>query len=45
MFGTTIAPAPTAPTETLITDGSEVTFLQDVIEPSQTVPVIVDFWA
>ena len=35
MFGT--APtAPAAPAEALITDGSEITFLQDVIEPSQT---------
>ncbi len=48
MFGTPTAPpiAPAAaPATDLITDGSEVTFLQDVIEPSQTVPVIVDFWA
>ncbi|MEM6758074.1 MAG: co-chaperone YbbN [Pseudomonadota bacterium] len=29
----------------LITDGSEATFMQDVVEASQTVPVIVDFWA
>ncbi|MBY5933244.1 thioredoxin [Tateyamaria omphalii] len=29
----------------LIKDGSEATFMQDVIETSQTVPVIVDFWA
>ena len=29
----------------LIKDGSEATFMQDVIEASQTVPVIVDFWA
>lgn len=43
MFGT--ATAPTAPVESLITDGSEQTFLQDVIEPSQTTPIIVDFWA
>ncbi|OYU38355.1 MAG: thioredoxin [Pseudorhodobacter sp. PARRP1] len=41
MFGT---PAP-APTSDLIIDGSEATFMQDVIEASQTVPVIVDFWA
>lgn len=29
----------------LIKDGSEATFMQDVVETSQTVPVIVDFWA
>ncbi|WP_147109496.1 co-chaperone YbbN [Tateyamaria sp. syn59] len=29
----------------LIKDGSEATFTQDVIEASQTVPIIVDFWA
>lgn len=29
----------------LIKDGSEMTFMQDVIEASQEVPVIVDFWA
>ncbi|MEX0311211.1 MAG: thioredoxin, partial [Tateyamaria sp.] len=35
-----------APTDAdLIKDGSEATFMQDVVEASQTVPVIVDFWA
>lgn len=29
----------------LIKDGSEATFLQDVVEASQTVPIVVDFWA
>jgi putative thioredoxin len=29
----------------LIKDSSEATFMQDVIETSNTVPVIVDFWA
>lgn len=29
----------------LIKDGSEATFMTDVIEASQDVPVIVDFWA
>ncbi|MDO9526747.1 MAG: thioredoxin [Gemmobacter sp.] len=29
----------------LITDGSEQTFMQDVIDGSKEVPVIVDFWA
>ncbi len=28
-----------------VSDGTDQTFLQDVIEPSKTVPVIVDFWA
>lgn len=34
-----------APSADLIKDVSEQTFMQDVIEMSQTVPVIVDFWA
>ena len=29
----------------LIKDGSEATFMADVVEMSQTIPVIVDFWA
>ena len=29
----------------LIKDSSEATFMQDVVEASQTVPIIVDFWA
>lgn len=33
------------PANDLITDGGDATFMQDVIEASQTVPVIVDFWA
>jgi len=41
MFGT----PDTQATAGLIKDGNEQTFLQDVIEPSKTVPVIVDFWA
>ncbi len=36
-------PAPAA--GDLIKDSTEMTFMQDVIEASQTVPVIVDFWA
>jgi putative thioredoxin len=28
-----------------VTDGTDQTFMTDVIEPSKTVPVIVDFWA
>jgi putative thioredoxin len=31
--------------DTLITDSSEATFMADVVEASQNVPVIVDFWA
>ncbi|MBB95743.1 MAG: co-chaperone YbbN [Rhodobacteraceae bacterium] len=34
-----------APAEDLIKDSSEATFMADVVEQSQTVPVIVDFWA
>ena len=41
MFGTLDAPPPTD----LIKDGTEATFMKDVIEQSKTVPVIVDFWA
>ena len=35
----------TAPASDLIVDGTDATFVQDVIEASKTVPVIVDFWA
>ena len=41
MFGQT----ETAPKADLIKDTSEATFMADVIEASQDVPVIVDFWA
>ncbi|APE44851.1 co-chaperone YbbN [Sulfitobacter alexandrii] len=34
-----------APDADLIKDVSEATFMADVVEASQTVPVIVDFWA
>jgi putative thioredoxin len=37
-----LAKAPAAPA---ISDGSEATFMADVIEASRAVPVIVDFWA
>ena len=40
-FGQNAEAAP----ENLIIDGSEATFMQDVIEASKEVPVIVDFWA
>ena len=32
-------------TDDLVIDSSEATFMQDVVEASQDVPVIVDFWA
>ena len=33
------------PKSQYVSDGSDKTFVTDVIEPSKTVPVIVDFWA
>ena len=33
------------PQADLIKDGTEATFMQDVVETSKTTPVIVDFWA
>lgn len=42
MFGTA---EKTAVAVDLIKDGTEATFMKDVIETSKTVPVIVDFWA
>jgi thioredoxin len=47
MFGMTEATkAPTALSKSdLVKEGSEATFMADVIDMSQTVPVIVDFWA
>ncbi len=34
-----------APAADLILDGTEATFMQDVIEASKDTPIIVDFWA
>ncbi len=34
-----------APKSPHVTDGTDQTFMTDVIEPSKSVPVIVDFWA
>ncbi|WP_458791867.1 tetratricopeptide repeat protein [Yoonia sp. MH D7] len=34
-----------APTDANIIDGTDASFVQDVIEASQDIPVIVDFWA
>ncbi len=34
-----------APKGDLVIEGSDATFIQDVVEASKTVPVIVDFWA
>ena len=39
------ANASAAPTGDLIKDSTEATFMADVVEASQEVPVIVDFWA
>jgi putative thioredoxin len=44
IFGNTGAPAGN-PTDGLIKDTSERTFVADVLEPSREVPVLVDFWA
>lgn len=44
-LGKTAAPAAPAVTGDLIKDVTEATFMVDVVEASQTIPVIVDFWA
>ena len=42
MMDLNLSPAPDA---NLIKDGSEATFMADVVEASQETPIIVDFWA
>ena len=44
-FGSKPAGAPQAPASEHVKDGTEATFMQDVIEASKEVPVLVDFWA
>lgn len=44
-FGDKLGAADATPDADLIKDGSEATFLADVIDGSNDVPVIVDFWA
>ena len=39
------APAPGAAAGEMIVDGDQRTFMQDVIETSRNIPVLVDFWA
>ena len=38
-------PAPPTAAGDMIVDGTQQTFMRDVIEASRTVPVLVDFWA
>jgi putative thioredoxin len=46
LIGQTPAPHGAAPdAATMIVDGDQKTFMQDVIEASRQVPVLVDFWA
>src|SRR6476469_4290552 len=44
LFGSAAAPSAVGGAD-VIKDGSLQTFAQDVIQASQTVPVLVDFWA
>ena len=43
IIGATGADAPSG--DDLVRDGTDQTFMDDVIEPSREVPVLVDFWA
>jgi len=45
MLGDAPSVPPKVPAEALILDGSDATFMRDVVEASKTQPVIVDFWA
>jgi putative thioredoxin len=45
MLNPSLSPAPAADAAGLITDGDQATFMEDVIDASRTVPVLVDFWA
>ncbi len=45
LFTSPTAEAPVSAGADLIKDGNDRTFVQDVMEASRTVPVIVDFWA
>jgi putative thioredoxin len=38
-------PGAALPDAAIIVDGDQATFMQDVVDASRTVPVIVDFWA
>src|SRR3954466_9839972 len=38
-------PAPGADPGAMIVDGTQATFMQDVVEASRKLPVLVDFWA
>ncbi|HET6467749.1 MAG TPA: thioredoxin [Geminicoccaceae bacterium] len=44
-FGGAVAPKPPAADAAIIKNGDIATFAEDVIYASQTVPVLVDFWA
>ena len=44
LIGATPAPGGAA-AGAMIVDGDQATFMQDVIEASRTIPVLVDFWA
>ena len=39
------APGAAVAADAMIVDGDQKTFMQDVVEASRTVPVLVDFWA
>ena len=39
------AGAASGPSDAMIVDGDQATFMRDVIEASRTLPVVVDFWA